>query len=117
MKAAYLFNALLILSSIAATGCSSASADVERGRRLVEQYQCGTCHVVPGVNGAIGQLAVTLDAFGLRSYIAGRVPNTDKHLVRWIIDPASVVPGTLMPSMGVTPADAADMAAYLRQLR
>lgn len=84
---------------------------------LVEQYQCGTCHVVPGVNGAIGQLAVALDAFGQRSYIAGHVPNTEEHLVEWVVDPAAVVPGTLMPSMGVTPADARDIAVYLRQLR
>ena len=38
----------------------------------------------------------------------------DENLVRWIIDPSAVVPGTLMPSMGVTPADARAIAAYLR---
>lgn len=112
-----LSSAVAVLITIAAAGCSKTPGEVERGRRLAEQYQCGTCHVIPGVNGANGQVAVTLQAFGLRSYIAGHVPSTEEQLIRWIVDPASVVPGTLMPSMGVTPADARDMAAYLRHLR
>ncbi len=37
--------------------------------------------------------------------------------MRWIIDPPSLVPGTLMPNLGVTPADAQLLAAYLMQLR
>ncbi len=109
--------ASVILSSIALAGCSNGPRDVERGRQLAEQYQCGTCHAIPGVNGATGRVAVTLESFGLRSYIAGHVPNTREHLVRWIMEPASLVPGTLMPSMGVTAADGRDIAAYLGQLR
>jgi cytochrome c2 len=107
----------VILLSIASAGCSNASSDAERGRKLAQQYQCGTCHKIPGVNAANGTVAVTLESFGLRSYIAGRVPNTDENLARWLIDPAAVVPGTLMPNMGVTPGDARDIAAYLRRLR
>ena len=92
-------------------------ADPERGRRLLAQYQCGTCHTIPGVEAARGQLAVTLESFGRRSYIAGRLPNRDDTLARWIVDPASLVPGTLMPGMGVSPGDARDIVAYLRGLR
>lgn len=106
----------LIVLLAASTGCSVAS-DAERGRALAQQYQCGSCHTIPGVNAANGQLAVTLESIGSRSYIAGHVPNTDENLVRWIIAPATVVPGTLMPSMGVTPDDGRAIAAYLRQLR
>ena len=100
-----------------ALACSNASSDVERGRELAQQYQCGTCHVIPGVNAAKGTVAVTLESFGQRSYIAGHVPNTRENLVRWIVEPAAVVPGTLMPSMGVTPTMRATIAAYLMQLR
>jgi len=110
-------HALIIVLSTATAACSNAPSDVERGRRLAEQYQCGTCHVIPGVNGANGVVAVTLESAGQRSYIAGRIPNTREHLVRWIVEPAALVPGTLMPSMGVTPDDARDIAAYLGQLR
>jgi cytochrome c2 len=45
------------------------------------------------------------------------VPNTDAQLQRWLVDPPALVPGTAMPAMGVTPADARDLAAYLRSLR
>lgn len=96
--------------------CSYTSVDVERGRELTQQYQCGSCHVIPGVNAANGRVAVTLASFGLRSYIAGHVPSTDENLISWIVEPAAMVPGTLMPSMGVTAGDARLIAAYLRQL-
>ncbi len=103
--------------SIVAGACSNASSDIERGRELAQQYQCGTCHIIPGVNAANGTVAATLESFGRRAYIAGHVPNSDQNLTRWIIDPPAVVPGTLMPSMGVTPGDARLLAAYLMQLR
>jgi cytochrome c2 len=103
--------------------CVPASPDpldpalhVERGRQLLERYHCGTCHSIPGVAASQGQLAASLGAYGRRSYIAGRVANEPAALARWIADPSSIVPGTLMPSMGVAPADARDMAAYLGQL-
>jgi cytochrome c len=112
-----LLSSSVILLSIALAGCSNASNYGGRGRELVQQYQCGTCHRIPGVNAANGAIAVTLESFGVRSYIAGHVPNTDENLARWLINPAAIVPGTLMSNMGVTPDDARDIAAYLRQLR
>ena len=107
---------LSALLSIAVAGCSHSPA-AERGRALAEQYQCGSCHTIPGVNAANGQVAVTLESFGRRSYIAGRVPNLEENLVLWIVAPDKLVPGTMMPSMGVTPDDAKLIAAYLGQLR
>lgn len=110
----------------AACGASSTGADavaaanptqVEHGRQLLERYHCGTCHAIPGVAASQGRFAASLDGYGKRSYIAGRVANEPAALARWIVDPASIVQGTLMPSMGVAPADARDMAAYLGQLR
>jgi cytochrome c2 len=102
---------------LAACGEPPAADAAQRGRRLLAQYQCGSCHSIPGVDGARGRVAVPLAGFGARSYIAGRLPNADDTLVRWIVDPAALVPGTLMPSMGVSEDDARDMAAYLRTLR
>ena len=103
---------------LAAAACSlDGTAETKRGRALLAQHHCGSCHVIPGVPAAQGQVAVTLQAFGRRSYIAGRVPNTDDNLARWLVEPASLVPDTRMPAMGVSPADAREMAAYLRGLR
>lgn len=90
---------------------------VERGRQLLARYHCGTCHAIPGVAASQGRFAAALGGYGQRSYIAGRVRNEPDALARWIVDPAAIVPGTLMPNMGVAPADARDMAAYLGQLR
>ena len=99
-----------------ATG-GDGGVSVERGRLLLSRYHCGTCHTIPGVAEARATFAVPLDRFGRRSYIAGRVANRPDVLARWIIAPAALVPGTLMPAMGVSAADARDMAAYLGQLR
>jgi cytochrome c1 len=111
------FSPLLLALAAVLAGCARGAGEAERGRLLVAQYQCGSCHTVPGVPGARGRLAVTLEDFGPRSYIAGRIPNGDEQLVRWIRDPAALVPGTAMPSMGVSSADARAIAAYLRSLR
>lgn len=92
-------------------------AGAERGRQLLAQYHCGSCHTIPGVAAARGTLAVTLEGIGRRSYLAGHVPNGAEQLVQWIVDPASLVPDTTMPRMGVSPEDARDIAAYLRSLR
>lgn len=114
---------MLLAAGLLATGCSPGEkpsetppaprASVERGQRLLAQYQCGSCHAIPGVASAGGQAASSLAGFGARSYIAGRLANQPALLAQWIASPRSLVPGTAMPSMGVTPADARDMAAYL----
>ena len=99
------------------TDTDEAGAQVERGRQLLARYHCGTCHTIPGVPAAQGRFAASLQGYGLRSYIVGRVANQPTTLARWIVEPAALVPGTLMPSMGVGPDDARHMAAYLGQLR
>lgn len=94
-----------------------AAVQVERGRIMLARYHCGACHAIPGVAASRGELAASLQGYGRRSYIAGRVANEPGALARWIVAPASIAAGTLMPDMGVAPADARDMAAYLGQLR
>lgn len=89
---------------------------VERGKALLAQYQCGSCHAIPGVPAARGTVAQTLGGWSRRSYIAGRLQYRPDVLARWITDPQALVPGTAMPAMGVPPADAQAMAAYLFSL-
>ena len=92
---------------------AGAGALAEQGRDLLVQFRCGTCHTIPGVPGSRGQVAQSLAGWKHRSYIAGRLPNRPEVLGRWIESPQSLVPGTLMPRMGATPAQAQAMAAYL----
>jgi cytochrome c1 len=52
-----------------------------------------------------------------RAYIAGRLPNAPENMRRWIENPRSVDSMTAMPNVGVTPADARHITAYLYTLR
>lgn len=92
------------------------AAQLERGRQLMAQYQCGSCHTIPGVLDARGLAASPLGGFGRRSYIAGRIPNDPQLLQAWIVDPRALVPDTRMPAMGVSRHQARDIAAYLLAL-
>ncbi|RBY82588.1 cytochrome C [Geodermatophilus sp. TF02-6] len=111
---------------VAVTACSppgsalppaeSDLGDPDRGRTLIAEYGCGSCHVVPGVQNAVGLVGPPLTSFGRRSYIAGELQNNADNLQRWIRDPQDVEPGTAMPDLGVTAIDARDIAAYLLTL-
>jgi cytochrome c1 len=61
-------------------------------------------------------VAPPLDAFARRTFIAGILPNTPANLVRWVVDPQAVDPRTAMPKLGLTQAQAQDVAAYLYTL-
>lgn len=89
----------------------------QRGQVLLAQFQCGSCHRIPDVAAAHGKAAPSLAEFALHSYIAGRWPNQQANLVRWITTPRSMDPSTMMPPMGVSADDARHMAAYLYTLK
>lgn len=113
---------LLVLASAACQDAHSSRAqfvpggDAEQGRRLIAQYGCGGCHHVPGVPGAYGRVGPSFTGFADRTYIAGSVRNEPAQVVDWIRFPQRVRPGTAMPTLGVTEADAGDIAAYLYTL-
>lgn len=91
--------------------------EARRGKLLLAQFQCGSCHTIPHVESARGRAGPSLAEYGMRSYIAGRWPNQQANLVRWISAPRSMDPATLMPDMGVSAEDARHMAAYLYSLK
>tara|TARA_R110002072_G_scaffold303089_1_gene493112 strand:- start:6999 stop:7961 length:963 start_codon:yes stop_codon:yes gene_type:complete len=92
----------------------TAEADIERGRKLLDRYGCGSCHVIPSVGR--GLVGASLVDFAERQYIAGSLVNSPDKLVDWIIDPKRIEPGTAMPDLHVAPEEALDMAAYLYTL-
>lgn len=87
--------------------------DPARGKVAFERYGCGTCHGIPGVQGANGTVGPPLTDWGERGYIAGNLPNTGPNLQEWLRNPQRIEPGTAMPDLDVTAVDARDMAAYL----
>ncbi len=115
-RRAVCFAFAVVLSCTTAAVGASSSGSIERGRELLVQYRCGSCHAIPGVPGARGQVAPPLTAWRHRSYIAGRLPNRPELLARWIAAPQSLVPDTMMPRMGATPEQARAMADYLFSL-
>ncbi|MDQ4134461.1 MAG: c-type cytochrome [Actinomycetota bacterium] len=89
----------------------------ELGKRAISRYGCGSCHTIPGVKGADSLVGPPLIHFSKRSFIAGRLPNNEENLTRWILDPQAVEPGTAMPNLQVTEQDARNIAAYLETIR
>ena len=87
------------------------------GREVIRDHGCGACHTVPGVPGAVGLVGPPLVAFGRRGYIAGRISNNRANLVRWLIDPRTVDPMTVMPRVGLSDLQARQAAAYLYTLK
>lgn len=90
--------------------------DPEQGADLIEAYDCGSCHTIPGIDGADGRVGPPLNFWSERSYIAGNLPNDPESLITWIMDPQSVEEGTAMPDLGVTESQARNIAAYLYTL-
>ena len=91
--------------------------DVARGKTQIVSYGCGSCHTIPGIAGADGQVGPPLTAWSRRRIIAGEVPNTPVNLITWITVPQSIEPGVAMPNLGVSDGQARDIAAYLYSLK
>lgn len=95
-----------------------AGGDAARGLRLVASgvYGCPACHRIEGVEGANGIVGPALNAFAERTFIAGVVPNTPAQLVRYLKNPPGITPASAMPDLGLSEAQARDIAAYLYTL-
>lgn len=88
-----------------------------RGELALRQHGCSACHTIPGVTGPDSHVGPSLQGFGRRGLIAGRLPNTQENLVRWIRNPQAIDPNTAMPMLSVSEESARQMAAYLSDLR
>src|SRR6266850_1221998 len=87
------------------------------GRRVFETTACLNCHAVAGTP-ANGRFGPDLTHLMSRSTIAsGAAENTRDNLRRWIEDPDSIKPGSLMPAMKVADADLDALVTYMQSLR
>jgi len=114
--------AIVLCAITSLTACREPASvvpggSVARGKATLTALGCGTCHMISGIAGARGLVGPPLTGVGSRSIIAGELPNTPENLEKWIENPPSVEPNTDMPNLGVTPAQARDIAAYLYTLR
>lgn len=93
-----------------------AGADPARGLAVIERVGCAACHAIPAVDWPRGRAGPSLEGFGARPMIAGRLPNQPEVLTAWLIDAPSLSPETGMPPVPLTEAEARDVAAYLYTL-
>jgi cytochrome c len=83
------------------------------GQQLIARHGCGACHEIKGIAHADSKVGPSLNGFRDRSYVAGVVPNSAPSLIGFIQHPHAIAPNTAMPELGVSEAEARDMAAYL----
>lgn len=88
-------------------------ADRANGKAAIEQAGCGACHTIPGLAWPKGEVGPRLDGLAERGLIAGSLPNRPDVLVAYIRNAPALVPGSAMPAMPVSAAQARDIAAYL----
>ncbi len=93
-----------------------AGGDIERGRELIARYGCTACHAMPGAANQGSNVGPPLHKIAHRAYIGGVLPNTPADMVRWLQNPPEVDARTAMPNLGISKAEATDIAAYLYTL-
>lgn len=125
MRRAVLTVFVLVLAPLVLGGCDNRDTsadqarfgDAARGRVAIQSFGCGTCHMIPGVLNANGLVGPPLIHFINRIYIAGMLRNTPENMVTWLRNPQAIVPGNVMPNMGLSARDAREVAAYLFTLQ
>lgn len=86
---------------------------MERGLAAIERVGCAACHEIPGVDWPQGGTGPSLLGFDDVGAIAGALPNTADNLAAFIRNAPAAKPGSTMPPMPLSKAEARDVAAYL----
>lgn len=110
--------ALLVLAACkreekAQTAHATGGGNADRGKQLIAQYGCNSCHDIPGIEGPKGMVGPPLTHIGSRQIIAGKLQNTPQNMMAWLQNPQMVDPQNAMPNLGVKPDEARDIATYL----
>jgi cytochrome c len=84
---------------------------------LLDHYGCGSCHAIPGIADAQGDVGPPLTRIARRVYIAGLLRNSPDNMEQWLMHPQRIAPGNAMPDMQITESDARDITAFLMTLK
>ena len=96
------------------TPAPNTPGDPQNGRVLFTQKGCTGCHQLAAVPVKPALVGPTLTNMTLRPTIAGdQIQNTPENLVKWIMNPPAMKPGTAMPVLGLSEQEAQDLAAFL----
>lgn len=80
----------------------SQSPATEAGKKLFAERGCPVCHAIKGEGGTVGP---SLTQVGNR--------RDRDWLIRWLKDPQTIKPGTIMPAPPVTDEEREQLAAFL----
>jgi cytochrome c oxidase subunit 2 len=87
------------------------------GQQAFLSSTCATCHAISGTP-AFATRGPNLTHVGSRRDLAaGAVPNTSDNMLRWIINPQAIKPGTQMPATTLQSQQLPALVAYLRSLK
>lgn len=88
-----------------------------QGQQLFRDKTCMNCHTVAG-SGADEQIGPDLTHFASRATLgAGVLDNTPPNLNTWLTNPQAIKPGSHMPNLKLSDADANALTAYLETLK
>jgi cytochrome c oxidase subunit 2 len=87
------------------------------GQAVFMRNACMNCHAISGT-AATGRFGPDLTHLASRDTIAsGAIQNTPENMRKWVNNPNSIKPGSLMPPMHLNDRDLDAITAYLTQLR
>lgn len=119
-------SVLTLISVVLIAGCGLMSRDdprvdatggnIERGKELARTNGCIVCHSVPDEGWVQDGYGPDLEGFANNRHIAGQAVNEPDTLIAFLMSPQSVVPGTSMPTVGLTEDEARDIATWLYSL-
>lgn len=92
---------------------AAESGAAARGLAAMKRAGCGACHRIKGVDWPKGRLGPSLIDYDDAGVIAGTLPNTPANLAAFVRNAPAAKPGSTMPPMPLTPAEARDIATYL----
>lgn len=87
------------------------------GREVFLTHACMNCHTIRGTP-ADGRFGPDLTHLMSRQTLgSGVFPNTPENLEKWISDPDTFKPGSLMPAMRLSPEELQQVTTYLSSLQ
>ena len=85
------------------------------GKDLFLAKPCPTCHTIAGLSQ--GTIGPELSHVGSKPQIAGVAPMNHDNLVKWLMNPPAMKPGTQMPNLALSEQEANQLADWLLQLK
>lgn len=93
-----------------------SEANIEEGKKLTIAYGCMNCHKIPRLVGNPESIGPSLKNFKSRKFIAGKIENNPKNLIKWLKSPHDVEEKTTMPTFDISTKHARDIAKFLYSL-